>query len=152
ADTLACIDAHAGILRQAFPAASVAAPIGGARWRRHISDKVLGFLQGAPPEDELDAVAGCMADPGPWLGLAHRDPCPDNVLMDGTRARLLDFEFAGPGHVLLDAAYWRMGFPTCWCAGRLPADTIAAMDQAYRAALAGSLPAAEGDAFNREMA
>ena len=55
--------------------------------------------------------------------LVHGDPCPDNVLFaaDG-RAVLIDFEFARPSHALFDAAYWRMGFPTCWCAGTIPTE------------------------------
>jgi hypothetical protein len=73
-------------------------------------------------------------------------------MIDG-RARLLDFEFARPGHILRDAAYWRMGFPTCWCAGRVPRDVQAAMDHAYRQALAAALPVSGDDAaFLQEMA
>ena len=152
ADTLACIDGHAGILRRAFPAAPVTPPVGGAPWRREVADKVLSLLGGALPEDEIDTVAQRMANPGPWGGRAPREPSPDKVQQEGRRARMLDLELAGPGHVLLDASYWRMGFPTCWCAGRLPATVVAAMDRAYRQALAVALPAAQHDAFAQEMA
>lgn len=62
-------------------------------------------LGGALPEPEIGFVAQHMAEPGAWLGLVHRDPCPDNVLLAETGARLLDFESAGPGHILLDATY-----------------------------------------------
>ena len=84
----------------------------------------------------------------------HGDPCPDNVLLaaDG-RAVLIDFEFAHPGHALFDAAYWRMGFPTCWCAGTVPAEVCRRMDQAYRAAIAEAIPkATDDDEWRRESA
>ena len=76
------------------------------------------------PRPKLRCCSQRMRDPGPWLALVHGDPCPDNVLLTPQGAALLDFEFAAPGHALLDAAYWRMGFPTCWCAGRVP-DAVA---------------------------
>ena len=85
----------------------------------------------------------------------HGDPCPDNVLLapDGT-AKLIDFEFASPGHALMDAAYWRMGgFPTCWCAGRVPDSIADRIDRAYREILATAVPfAADDDAFRLESA
>lgn len=152
AATLGCSDRHAKMLKRAFPGADIHPPFGGSAWRGNVADKVVTLLGGPAPSDEIDAIAGRLADPGPWLGLAHRDACPDNVLFSGTKARLLDFEFAGPGHVLLDASYWHMGFPTCWCAGGVPADQIAAMDDVYRHELGAALPAALGDAFDREMA
>ena len=86
--------------------------------------------------------------------MAHRDPCPDNVLMttNGT-AKLIDFEFAAPGHALLDAAYWKMGFPTCWCAGHVPKAIGERIDRAYRSVLAEAIPlAADNDAFRQESA
>jgi hypothetical protein len=152
ADTLGCTTGHTAVLRRFFPASAAPPPVGGDKWRREVVAKVYGLLGGTIADDEIAIVAERMARPGAWLGLAHRDPCPDNVLLVDGRARLLDFEFAGPGHVLLDAAYWRIGFPTCWCAGRVPQDVQTAMDRAYRQALAAALPAAADDAaFAREM-
>jgi hypothetical protein len=153
ADTLACIDGHAEILRRTFPAATITPPVGGERWRREVAGKVLDLLGDHPPDEEIDAIAQLMSEPGRWLGLAHRDLCPDNVLLSDGRARLIDFEFAGPGHMLLDASYWRLGFPTCWCAGRVPPSVLHAMDLAYLSALGPSLPAArDSTAFRAEMA
>ena len=153
ADTLDCTERHTAALHRAFPAAQALPPVGGERWRRQVVAKVLALLGGSPPEEEIAAVAQHMAHPGAWLGLAHRDACPDNVLLTGSRARLLDFEFAGPGHVLLDATYWRMGFPTCWCAGRVPDAVAARMDRVYRDALGLALPIARDDqAYATELA
>jgi len=148
ADTLGCIDRHADVLRRDFPTATVK-PFSVEGWRHAGVDKVAALLGAAPSPDEIAAIARRVAEPGPWRGLAHRDGCPDNVLLSNGRAHLIDFEFAGPGHVLLDATYWRLGFPTCWCAGRVPDGVIAAMDRAYRKALP---IAADDEAFRREMA
>ena len=90
-----------------------------------------------------------MRDPGPWLALVHGDPCPDNVLMTGQGAALLDFEFAAPGHALIDAAHWRMGFPTCWCAGRIPDAVADSIELAYRDTVAPAIPAARDTAAFR---
>jgi hypothetical protein len=153
ADTLGCTADHAAALQRAFPASAVPSPGGGDKWRREAVDKVHNLLGGTIVDAEVAIVTERLARPGAWLALAHNDPCPDNVLMIDGRARLLDFEFARPGHILRDAAYWRMGFPTCWCAGRVPRDVQAAMDHAYRQALAAALPVSGDDAaFLQEMA
>jgi hypothetical protein len=66
---------------------------------------------------------------------------------------LIDFEFAAPGHILMDAAYWWMGFPTCWCAGSIPDAIAQRIDQAYRKVLAEAAPiAADDNAFAVESA
>lgn len=152
AATIGCRDDHAEIVRSDFPAAMVPPP---ARdWINRVPRKVIALLGGSIPDDELMLMAGRLQSPGPWLALVHGDPCPDNVLLtaDGT-AELVDFEFAGPGHALLDATYWWMSFPTCWCAGRIPAEVSERIDSAYRAALIEAVPAAADEhAFQQERA
>ena len=102
---------------------------------------------------ELAIVRSKLIDPGPWLGLVHGDGCPDNVLLSRGDASLIDYEFSAPGHVLLDAVYWRIGFPTCWCAGRVPENVADRIERVYRRELAGALPEAADDcAFSYEMA
>jgi hypothetical protein len=150
--TLDCRTDHSAILHRELPSARVPPP--GHRLMELVPATITQQLGGHLPGDELALVAARIASPGPWLALVHRDPCPDNVLLagDGT-ARLIDFEFAGPGHALLDAAYWRMGFPTCWCAGTVPEVVAARIDHAYRTAVAPSIPAVADDAsFQRESA
>jgi Ser/Thr protein kinase RdoA (MazF antagonist) len=147
-ETIRCIDRHADFLRRDFPATR-RQPFEAETWRRATVDTISGLLGAEPPADTIEAMARRLSDPGPWHGLVHRDGCPDNVLLSNGRAHLIDFEFAGPGHVLLDATYWRLGFPTCWCAGRLPRDVIARMDRVYRNALPGEV---DDDAFRQEMA
>jgi len=143
ADTVGCLEAHYETYRAIF----------GARRRpppsRRIEEEaafVASKIGPAPPASELAALSSRLNDPGPWLSLVHGDPCPDNSLLYGDQIRLIDYEFAHPSHALLDGIYWRMGFPTCWCAGRVPADVAARIDLAYRAELANCIPLALDDA------
>ena len=102
---------------------------------------------------ELDAVVNAIESPGPFFSYIHGDPCPDNVFWDGKELRLFDFEFGGFGHALVDAAYGRMIFPTCWCANRVPNNLISRMEAAYRAELAkGCVEAQDDRIFETAMA
>jgi len=150
--TIGCRDAHAGILRQGYPATAIPPPA--HRWIENVARAPHALLGGDFPEGEVALIAERLKQPGGWAALVHGDPCPDNVLLaaDG-RALLIDFEFARPSHALFDAAYWRMGFPTCWCAGTVPADVRDRIDRAYRNAIAHAVPEAmDDDAFRRESA
>jgi hypothetical protein len=152
AASLGCQARHTEIVRTGFPATSVPRP--GRHWLDQVARQAGKRLGSDPPEHELSQIAERLIAPGPWFGLVHRDPCPDNVLFtpDGT-ATLIDFEFAAPGHILLDAAYWWMGFPTCWCAGSIPDAIAQRIDRAYRTVLAEAAPiAADEDVFARESA
>ena len=62
----------------------------------------------------------------------HGDPCPDNVRLVDGRLRVYDFEYASIGHVLLDAAYLSVPFPTCWCVASLPPPLVTRANAAYR--------------------
>jgi hypothetical protein len=44
----------------------------------------------------------------------------NGLIVDGSM-RLLDDEHTRPPHALLDGIDWQVGFPTCWCAGRVSA-------------------------------
>jgi aminoglycoside phosphotransferase (APT) family kinase protein len=150
--TIGCRDNHSAILREGFPTAEVPPPA--HRWIENVARVPHALLGGEFPEDEANLILEHLRQPGCWQALVHGDPCPDNVLFasDG-RAELIDFEFARPGHALLDAAYWRMGFPTCWCAGTVPAEVRHRIDRAYRAAIADAVPkATNDDEFRRESA
>jgi aminoglycoside phosphotransferase (APT) family kinase protein len=150
--TIGCRDVHSAILREGFPSAAIPPPA--HRWIEDVARVPHELLGGEFPEDEANLIWQHLRQPGCWQVLAHGDPCPDNVLLaaDG-RAVLIDFEFARPSHALFDAAYWRMGFPTCWCAGTVPADVGRRIDQVYRAAIADRVPeAADDEEFRRESA
>jgi hypothetical protein len=143
ADTVNCLAAYHEIGRAIFGSA--------------LRDRALGYsveaeakdivakLAHAPPADELQLLSSRLSDPGPWLSLTHGDPCPDNALLVAGRIHLIDFEFAQPSHALRDGLYWGIGFPTCWCAGRVPPDVAARIDAVYRAELARAIPLALDD-------
>jgi hypothetical protein len=132
ADAADCAQEHARALHMDFPAIRRPAPRHRAALETSAA-KVGERIGGLPPDEELAQIARRLDEPGVWLSLVHGDPCPDNALMSADRVRLIDFEFARPGHALLDAVYWRMGFPTCWCAGRVPDSIAAQAEAAYRA-------------------
>jgi hypothetical protein len=143
ADTVNCLAAYREMGRAIFGSASQDRALGysvGAEAR-----DIVAKLGQAPPAEELQLLSSRLSDPGPWLALTHGDPCPDNALLVAGRMRLIDFEFARPSHALRDGLYWRIGFPTCWCAGRVPPDVAARIDAVYRAELARAIPAALDD-------
>jgi hypothetical protein len=147
ADTVGCLDAHHETLQSVF---GTDRPRGRLGWRvEKDAELVAHRLGGTPPTSELELLSSRLSDPGPWLTLVHGDPCPDNSLLVDQRIRLIDYEFARPSHALLDGIYWRMGFPTCWCAGRIPADVAARVDAAYRAELGTAIPQAHEDTAYR---
>jgi hypothetical protein len=143
-DTVGCCDAHHATYESIFGTGRAHRPLG---WRVEAEAKVVADRIGhLPPASELELLSARLGDPGPWLSLVHGDPCPDNALLVDGRIRLIDYEWARPSHALLDGLYWRMGFPTCWCAGRTPADVAARVDAIYRAELARKMPLALDDA------
>lgn len=91
---------------------------------------------------DLEAINETINHPGEFLAYIHADACPDNVLDTGEALRLIDFETGHFGHALIDAAYGRMMFPSCWCANRLPDAVVRQMENTYRAILIQRCPAA----------
>jgi phosphotransferase family enzyme len=147
ADTIGCLDAHHETLQSVFGSGRPRRPPG---WPvEKDAELVAHRLGGTQPASELELLSSRLSDPGPWLTLIHGDPCPDNALLVDQRIRLIDYEFARPSHALLDGIYWRMGFPTCWCAGRTPADVAARVDAVYRAELSTAIPQAHEDTAYR---
>lgn len=72
-------------------------------------------------------------DPTPHDALLHGDPCPGNDLRTVTGVRFVDFEQASLGNGLVELAYLRIGFPTCWCAMSVTATPLAEVEDIYRA-------------------
>ncbi|MEM9441930.1 MAG: phosphotransferase [Pseudomonadota bacterium] len=129
ARTAGCEDSYNDIARATFPHDSAKTDHLAALTRS--MDTVQHALGGTFNKAELVAIAAKLNRSGPWQTLVHGDLCPDNVLFRGGHAFLIDFESGQPGHALLDATYLRMGFPTCWCAGRLPMDVAKDAETAY---------------------
>lgn len=105
----------------------------------------LGIQPKSDWQHDLEAIDEAVRNPGDFLAYVHADTCPDNVLNTGKELRLIDFETGGFGHALLDAAYGRMMFPSCWCANRLPPAILQQMEDTYRAILITKCPVAEDD-------
>jgi len=151
ADTAACADAHHATFEAIFGGGRPRRPPG---WRvEEDAAAVVRLIGGAPPASELAFLSSLLADPGAWQCLTHGDPCPDNALLVDDGIRLIDYEFARPAHALLDGIYWRIGFPTCWCAGRVPDEVARRVDAVYRAEIARAIPPArDDDAYRTEIA
>ncbi|WP_055591151.1 aminoglycoside phosphotransferase family protein [Peterkaempfera griseoplana] len=65
------------------------------------------------PAELDDLLARLTRAPG--RALLHGDPCPGNDLHTPGGVRFVDFEQAALGDGLVELAYLRIGFPTCWC-------------------------------------
>ena len=98
-------------------------------------------------EEELQDLRSSLLAPDLFNAFVQSDAAPDNFLFDGANWRLLDFEGARYTHALLEAAYCRMPFPTCWCVYRMPESLIERMETVYRTELVKGCPAAEDDAL-----
>jgi hypothetical protein len=94
---------------------------------------------------DLQAIQETLNQPDEFLAYVHTDACPDNILDTGEGLRLIDFETGRFGHALIDAAYGRMMFPSCWCANRLPPEVVQQMENTYRGILIQQCPIAEDD-------
>jgi hypothetical protein len=106
---------------------------------------VLGIKPAAGFDAELEQVAVAVESPGPFLAYVHGDACPDNCRIVQGKLRLVDFETGGFQHALLDAAAFRLAFPSCWCVNRLPPSMAPLMESTYRAELVKGCPAAADD-------
>ncbi|MFC1432090.1 aminoglycoside phosphotransferase family protein [Streptacidiphilus sp. N1-3] len=100
-----------------------------------------------PPQagPELAALVRRL-DQAPGHALLHGDPCPGNDLHTVDGVRFIDFEQAALGCGLVELAYLRIGFPTCWCVTRADAPLLERAEAAYRdqwRALTGAEP--QGD-------
>ncbi|MER5985081.1 phosphotransferase [Streptomyces sp. NPDC001787] len=86
-----------------------------------------------PPRvpDELASLLDRL-DPAPHHALLHGDPCPGNDLRTLTGVRFIDFEQASLGNGLVELAYLRIGFPTCWCAMSVAPAPLAEAEDVYR--------------------
>nr|WP_244315511.1 aminoglycoside phosphotransferase family protein [Streptomyces albidochromogenes] len=74
----------------------------------------------------------------PGHALLHGDPCPGNDLHTDRGVRFIDFEQASLGSGLMELAYLRIGFPTCWCVTSASVPLLERAERAYRAAWRGA--------------
>ncbi|MGW1777243.1 phosphotransferase family protein [Streptomyces sp. NPDC002104] len=76
-------------------------------------------------------------DPTAHHALLHGDPCPGNDLRTPDGVRFVDFEGACLGNGLVELAYLRIGFPTCWCAMSVTAAPLTEVEDVYRSTWRG---------------
>ncbi|MEU2628483.1 aminoglycoside phosphotransferase family protein [Kitasatospora sp. NPDC007106] len=93
--------------------------------------RMLGVVVPAGARAELDGIVDRLARL-PGRALLHGDPCPGNDLHTGDGLRFVDFEQASRGPGIVELAYLRIGFPTCWCATAPARERLAAAEAAYR--------------------
>ncbi|MFC4529453.1 phosphotransferase family protein [Sphaerisporangium dianthi] len=112
------------------------------RWSPPGQDDVSAFL-GLAAELDIPASSTVSAELDGLLdrlrrtsghALLHGDPCPGNDLYTGSGLRFVDFEQASLGDGLIELAYLRIGFPTCWCVTAPPEPMLRQAEAAYRAA------------------
>ncbi|NBE50922.1 aminoglycoside phosphotransferase family protein [Streptomyces boluensis] len=112
------------------------------RWRGPDGDDVASFL-GLAAALEVPVAAGVPGEldglvqrlgQAPGHALLHGDPCPGNDLHTADGVRFIDFEQASLGSGLVELAYLRIGFPTCWCVTAAPGPLLDRAEAAYRTA------------------
>ncbi|MEU3431223.1 phosphotransferase [Streptomyces gardneri] len=98
------------------------------------ADDLARALDVPVPSTVSDELAGLLdrLDPTPHHALLHGDPCPGNDLRTADGVRFIDFERASLGNGLIELAYFRIGFPTCWCAMSVTAAPLTEVEDVYR--------------------
>ena len=83
--------------------------------------------------------------PGHFRTFVHNDAGPHNFVVTDSGVQLLDFEFAGYGHGLLDVVCARLAFPPAFRGRVLPMEIVRQLEAAYRAELISLRPEASDD-------
>jgi tRNA A-37 threonylcarbamoyl transferase component Bud32 len=96
--------------------------------------RALGVHDTVGAEDELGELTLRLGKVSRRQALLHGDPCPGNDLHTADGIRFIDFEQASLGNGLMEFAYLRIGFPTCWCVTAAPEPLLAEAEAAYRIA------------------
>ena len=92
--------------------------------------------------EELEAIIHI---PGDFHTLIHADAGPQNFLWTGSRALLIDYEFATFGHALLDVVSARLGFPHTTNGRTVPIQHVEEMEGQYRNAAAQKMRSVDSD-------
>lgn len=96
--------------------------------------RALGVHDTVGAEGELGELTLRLGKMSGRQALLHGDPCPGNDLHTADGIRFIDFEQASLGNGLMELAYLRIGFPTCWCVTAAPEPLLAQAEAAYRTA------------------
>ena len=88
---------------------------------------------GVPPigglDEDISRIVAFSTEMGPFSAFVHSDPFPGNDVMNGDKCMLVDFEYAGFNHALIDGCFGRFHFPTCWRINRLPDSVVAGVEE-----------------------
>ena len=134
--------AYAAGLARLHAAGRQAEPDALPPWAGPTADDVGAFLALAdalrvPVPAGVGTVLGDVVDrleTAPGSCLLHGDPCPDNALHTAAGVRFVDLEQAAVGNGLVELAYLRIGFPTCWCVTSASPAVLQRAEKAYRRA------------------
>ena len=77
--------------------------------------------------------------------IVHGDPCPENFATRKEGGCFIDLDNAFTAPSFIDAVFWRIPFPTGWQVARVPSNTIAQIENAYRVQLCQHIRAAQDD-------
>jgi len=112
--------------------------------------EALGVTPSSGVEAEVTAIFATLAEPGALLAFSNGDAGANNFLVDGDDGRLIDFEFAGYRHALIDAVLLYVPGPMWLTVGDPVADGL---EDAYRRALTEGIPeAADQEMFGHGIA
>ncbi|MFE6779968.1 aminoglycoside phosphotransferase family protein [Streptomyces sp. NPDC057702] len=109
------------------------------RWRGPDEGDIASFLAlatelGAAVRPGVAAELAALTrrlDAAPGRALLHGDPCPGNDLHTTDGVTFIDLEGASWGSGLVELAYLRIGFPTCWCVTTAAPALLARAERAY---------------------
>jgi hypothetical protein len=85
-------------------------------------------------------LEGAIHGPGVFHTFVHNDAGPHNFVVTASGVKLLDFEFAGYGHGLLDVVCARLGFPPSFRGRIVPPEIVRQLEECYRNELAKQTP------------
>lgn len=104
----------------------------------------LGVSTSAAVRTEAER-AGQLLEGSRYRAYSLSDACPDNSILTGRGIRFTDFEDGCARDVVLDAAFMRVPFPSCWCALALPDGMAEAMLAGWRAEVGSVWPDLDSD-------
>jgi hypothetical protein len=113
--------------------------------RAHLSDlhaclQALGIAVSGGFDGALADLEARIHGPGQLRVLVHNDAGPHNFLRTPDDVRLLDYEFAGFGHALLDVVCARLAFPPAFRGRVTPPEHVERLEASYRAVIIAAIP------------
>ncbi len=96
-------------------------------------------------ESAIHALESAIHGPGIFRSFIHHDAGPHNFVATASGVRLLDFEFGGYGHELVDVVCARLAFPPAFRGRILPPEVVRKLEEAYLVELAQYAPGTISD-------